>query len=524
MRIDNRVTAVGTHERVYFVKSTHGGILVDCGSEKTYGSNMDELRGRGVDTGRIHAILVTHEHFDHIGGIGRAKAELGCAVIAHRLAVDAIETGDPMLTACENPFLGIHEPFLPATVDEAVEEGDTVVVDDLEIDVYHIPGHTPGGAAYLLEGRLFVGDTLFGGGGIGWPDVHWGSCISDHRRSVEKIQRLSPAILLPGHGDPFRLAPGDIHEALRRLDELTEIGVPSKNALPAPTERLREPRSVRLPVIIREAEPASLLSLRNSAAYEFRCKSLFGFIRPSGEYHGLVLFGKDGRPITRPGTCTINLEHYCEEGRAAPFLPRKGCPTYHSVDDGSLTIHFSPTSEWPVDTAITYRPGEGDFVDIDFDFRFGRAFRRFEAFIASYFFDEASAYVRTKEGWRKPSVPSDQQLFFSRDEEAAGQVSDGRWRWLEERGILAKLDPVEYESAMLANWSHGWAFVQMVDPEECPSISINSFAWAQDISLLGVDVEKGEKRTARIRAAYLPIERLEEIDDLYSAFLETRDA
>ena len=86
MWLSPEVCVVGRHERVYFLKSGEGGILVDCGSEATYSENMRMLGEDGVDAGMISGLLVSHEHFDHIAAIGRAKAELGCPVISHRLA------------------------------------------------------------------------------------------------------------------------------------------------------------------------------------------------------------------------------------------------------------------------------------------------------------------------------------------------------------------------------------------------------------------------------------------------------
>ncbi len=241
MWINPKICVVGQHERVYYLKAGKVGVLVDCGSEATYEEDMDMLARDGVDLGGIEGILVSHEHFDHIGAIGRARTELRCPVVAHKLGVEAIETGDPLITAAQMSFLGVDVPFLATEVDVVVDEGDSLLLGDAEIAVFHIPGHTQGGAAFLFQGNLLVGDTIFKEGGIGWPDIHWGSCLSDHRQSIQKIADLAPTMILPGHGDPFDYDESIMDLALEKLDYLEKAGVPSRNTVPAPRRDTTEP-------------------------------------------------------------------------------------------------------------------------------------------------------------------------------------------------------------------------------------------------------------------------------------------
>jgi len=249
MWLSSRVCVVGRHERVYYVACGGPGLLVDCGSEATYADNLRMLEADGVDVSSVKAILVTHEHFDHIGAIGRAKADLGCAVISHALAAPPIETGDRLVTASEIAFLGVNVPFLAAKVDERVDEGDRIRLGDLELTVHHLPGHTQGGAAYMFEGNLTVGDTVYSQGGIGWPDIHWGSCLSDHRDSLKKIAGLRPKMILPGHGDAFAFKESIVEEALSKIDLLETVGVPEAGVRPAPRRPLGEAgRTIRLPL------------------------------------------------------------------------------------------------------------------------------------------------------------------------------------------------------------------------------------------------------------------------------------
>jgi glyoxylase-like metal-dependent hydrolase (beta-lactamase superfamily II) len=524
MWLNPDICVVGLHEKVYFLKSGDHGVLVDCGSEATYPENIRNLKGDGVEVDKIAGILISHEHFDHIGAIGRARSELGCPVVSHRLAAPAIETGDPLVTAAEMGFLGTHVPFLTANVDEVVDEGDVIYLEDTKIRVYHIPGHTPGGTAYLIDGNLLVGDTIFVDGGIGWPDIHWGSCLADHRDSINKIAALSPDWLLPGHGEAGEFDMGITNLALEKIDFLEKAGVPSKVTAPAARrDPGGTPRRIDLTQIKkREEREEERTSLRGSLLYEFSAGDLQGFIRPRGDHHGLSLIGH-GKPITKPGLCTLNLEHYCASGICAPFLPRVVSRKFYEVSNGGLTLHFSPTSDWPVNSEITYRPDDDSTVNVEFDFEFIRRFDAFEAFIASYF--HGSAYIHTADGWERPAVGGNEQLFFARDDQGAEQVLDGRWSWLGDAGLVAKLDTRRYQSAILVDWDEesGWALAQMVDPALCPSISTNTFADAQDISLIGRDVMEGERVVARVRVIYRKIGELGILEDEYGEFLKELD-
>ena len=122
--------------------------LVDC-SEWT--DRMEELIG---DT-ELEYILLTHGHFDHIGGVSAVKKKYGAKV--------AISNEDaPMLS---NSVLSMaafqyaeQESVQP---DIIVKEGDVIELGSVKIRVISTPGHTKGGVCYIAEDCLFTGDTLF---------------------------------------------------------------------------------------------------------------------------------------------------------------------------------------------------------------------------------------------------------------------------------------------------------------------------------------------------------------------------
>ncbi len=518
-----QIMEFGEHERVYFIRGSKCSVLIDCGSEATVGENLENMKSSGVDPGEIKAILVTHAHFDHISGLARAKTEIGCDVIAHVHAAGPIEEGDPLYTAAVMKYLDIYTPFPPCKVDYKVEDGDTVELGDFKFKVYHLPGHSPCCVAYEIDGNLFSGDVMFEDGGIGWIDIHWGSNLADYKESLERLKDIAPSRIYPGHGNSFDFSPELVKKAIDKIDKLSEIGTPAKMSIRYPS-RKGKPKSIRPELGKPEEKPASksTVDLSSSKAYEFRTGNITGFIRPKGHLHGLILNSDAGIPITSPGACTLNLEHYCSKGKTGAFVPRNDCATYWDVYRDSLIIHFHRTADWLLETSLNYDIRDDGVIDVTFDFEFLQDYTDFEAFIASYFYGQRIPFICANGKWFRPDIRKGEQLFFARDEVSASQVTDGRWEWLGKSGLFATADPRKYSYPMIVSWDEKtkWAFIQMVQEDMCPALSVNTFAYAQDLSLVGKSVKAGEKVQVRIRAIYRQINSPEDTISFYRAFSE----
>lgn len=139
-------------------------------------------------------IINTHGHFDHVGGNHQLKAATGGAIMihpedAHMLSELSRSAGSFGLKADNSP-----KP------DRLLEDGDTVGVGRLTLEVLHTPGHTPGGISLFTPGHVFVGDALFAGS-IGRTDFPGGDFDTLIRSIRAKLFALDESVVVyTGHG------------------------------------------------------------------------------------------------------------------------------------------------------------------------------------------------------------------------------------------------------------------------------------------------------------------------------------
>ena len=159
--------------------------------------SADLLIHRSLELGlQIEAILLTHSHLDHIGEAKLLKERLGIPIYIHR--EDAGNLANP-----GSDGLPLYLPVPGVISDGFVEEGQVIRVGNLEIEVIHTPGHSPGCVCFYLpkEKILISGDTLFRGtiGNLGFPSSRPGLMS----RSLKKLAALPKETrVYPGHGAP----------------------------------------------------------------------------------------------------------------------------------------------------------------------------------------------------------------------------------------------------------------------------------------------------------------------------------
>lgn len=182
----------GSH--VYLIKGDTKNVLVDTGVAGKFPVLESRLAELGLRVTDIDLIILTHEHYDHIGAT--AFFHRTAVVAAHRLAANKLELQDEFVTFRKYK----DQPSKPFWVDIWLEDGSMIDLGSYELEVIHTPGHTSG-CICLYEpraGLLFTGDTVFAGGTL--SEIAVGGNVSDYVNSVRRLNNLKVKQLYPGHG------------------------------------------------------------------------------------------------------------------------------------------------------------------------------------------------------------------------------------------------------------------------------------------------------------------------------------
>ncbi|NKY84636.1 MBL fold metallo-hydrolase [Nocardia veterana] len=181
-----KMSVGGMDNNVYLVQDTATGdaVLIDAANES---ERIQALVDQEVPD-HLRLIVTTHQHPDHWQALSAVVSDTGVPTAAH--ALDA----DP----------------LPVRPDRLLADGDTVTIGELEFEVLHLRGHTPGSVALAFtdgDGRthLFTGDCLFPGGvGRTTSPADFDSLFHDVTTKV--FDRFGDeTVVYPGHGDDTTL-------------------------------------------------------------------------------------------------------------------------------------------------------------------------------------------------------------------------------------------------------------------------------------------------------------------------------
>jgi hydroxyacylglutathione hydrolase len=205
------VTPLQQNCTLFWCTQTNKAALVDPGGD------LHKLKDAVAQTGvALEKILITHGHIDHCGEAGILAKELG-------LPIEGPQKEDIFWIAQlaeDGRKYGVNgQVFEP---DRWLEDGDTVTVGNLVLDVIHCPGHTPGHVVFHHgpSKLAIVGDVIFQGS-IGRTDFPRGNHADLINAITQKLWPLGDDVtFIPGHGQPSQFGHERRHNAFVADDVL----------------------------------------------------------------------------------------------------------------------------------------------------------------------------------------------------------------------------------------------------------------------------------------------------------------
>jgi glyoxylase-like metal-dependent hydrolase (beta-lactamase superfamily II) len=176
----------------YVIERTDAGVCVVIDP----GMPDERLLGR-VEGLKVEAILLTHAHFDHIGGVEELRRRKQCPVYLHDAEREWLTDPDKSGSAMWREYGG---PAASSPPDHGLVHGQKLQFIGETFEVFHTPGHSPGSCSFLLGDKVFAGDVLFRQS-VGRTDLPGGSFAELYRSIHDHLFKLSDeTVVYPGHG------------------------------------------------------------------------------------------------------------------------------------------------------------------------------------------------------------------------------------------------------------------------------------------------------------------------------------
>lgn len=256
--IFDNVALIGDRGTVMFVLKTSAGVvLIDSGySDKLESILLPSLAQLGIEPSHVKYILVTHGHADHFGGAPYFQSHFGTHIVASAADWDMITAAPALLPAMPLPWMLAKGPKR----DIVVGDGDEIVLGDMHISTFLIPGHTPGSLGFIFpvkDGGQTRTAAIFGGAILSASMInndglkqyvqslaHFGDVT--HKRHVDVELQNHPnfddmwikadalAARKPGESNPFVIGDPAYQSFLQVMSECTQATLAQRESAAKP--------------------------------------------------------------------------------------------------------------------------------------------------------------------------------------------------------------------------------------------------------------------------------------------------
>lgn len=202
VRLIGPIDYVGTEGlAAYLIRTRAGAILIDATMAQNVPAILRNIAALGVKPREVKYILVSHAHFDHVGGLAAMQRATGARVLAGAADVPALRTGIP---PGETNYGVIR--FAPVPMARGVRDGQVVRLGGVELHAVATPGHTPGCTSWTM--RVTQGsrplDVVFPcsvsvAGNRLFANRRYPAIAADYRTSFARLARLPADVVLPAH-------------------------------------------------------------------------------------------------------------------------------------------------------------------------------------------------------------------------------------------------------------------------------------------------------------------------------------
>ncbi len=204
-------------------------VLVDSGYCTHRERTLELVAGpAGLEGEPLERLVNTHCHSDHMGGNAALASAHGC-----RITIPAGEVKHVLPWTPQSVWMGRFDQRAdPFHFDDTLEAGDTFEGAGLEWEAHAAPGHDMDALMFFepMHRILISGDALWENAmGFVWPEEGPDNpFIASAREALATIERLRPAIVIPGHGKPFSDVARALGTVRSKLDAFERV--PVKNA------------------------------------------------------------------------------------------------------------------------------------------------------------------------------------------------------------------------------------------------------------------------------------------------------